>query len=144
MHDIVASLESVHSRLRSALTSSGRPDGSARLMLATKTQPAETLRLVAGLGEHLFGENRVQELVPKTAALADLSIEWHFIGHVQTNKVRDVVGRVQCIQSVDRPSLVDALKAECDRKNTDVNVMIEVNTSFEASKHGCHPDALLL
>ena len=139
MHDIAASLHSVHGRLRSALTMCGRPEGATRLMLATKTQSIETLRAVAALGEHLFGENRVQELVPKTSALADLPIEWHFIGHLQTNKVKDVVGRVQCIQSVDRPSLVDAIASECSKRNTTVDVMIEVNTSFESSKHGCHP-----
>ncbi|MFN4908236.1 MAG: YggS family pyridoxal phosphate enzyme, partial [Bacteroidota bacterium] len=84
MHDLDSSLRSVHQRLNSALAAVGRPTDAARLMLATKTQSVETLRAVAGLGEHLFGENRVQELVPKTTALADLSIEWHFIGHLQT------------------------------------------------------------
>ncbi|HBB25942.1 MAG TPA: YggS family pyridoxal phosphate-dependent enzyme [Bacteroidetes bacterium] len=142
MHDLELSLRSVHERLNSALSAVSRPADAVRLMLATKMQSVETLRAVAGLGEHLFGENRVQELVPKTTALADLSIEWHFIGHLQTNKVKDVVGRVQCIQSVDRASLVEALSAECIKKDTNVNVMIEVNTSFEASKHGCHPDAV--
>lgn len=139
MHDLDSSLRSVHQRLNSALAAVGRPTDAARLMLATKTQSVETLRTVALLGEHLFGENRVQELVPKTAALADLPIEWHFIGHLQTNKVRDVIGRVQCIQSVDRPSLVDAIASECSKRNITVDVMIEVNTSFEPSKHGCHP-----
>lgn len=139
MSDLASSLEAVRNRLRLAIESSNRSPDAVRLMLATKMQPVETLRAVAGLGEHLFGENRVQELVPKTAALADLPIEWHFIGHLQTNKVRDVIGRVQCIQSVDRPSLVDAIASECSKRNTTVDVMIEVNTSFEPSKHGCHP-----
>lgn len=140
MHDLETSLRAVHQRLQAALAASGRSANAAKLMLATKTQSDETLRAVFGLGEHFFGENRVQELVPKTTALADLPIEWHFIGHLQTNKVKEVVGRVTCIQSVDRPSLVEALAAECIKKNTTVNVMIEVNTSFETSKHGCHPD----
>lgn len=142
MSDLASSLEAVRHRLRLAIESCSRTADAARLMLATKTQSVETLRTVALLGEHLFGENRVQELVPKTAALADLPIEWHFIGHLQTNKVRDVIGRVQCIQSVDRPSLVDAIASECSKRNTTVDVMIEVNTSFEPSKHGCHPDAV--
>ncbi len=139
MSDLASSLEAVRHRLRLAIESCSRTPDAARLMLATKTQSVETLRTVALLGEHLFGENRVQELVPKTAALADLPIEWHFIGHLQTNKVRDVIGRVQCIQSVDRPSLIDAIASECSKRNTTVDVMIEVNTSFEPSKHGCHP-----
>lgn len=139
MSDLASSLEAVRHRLRLAIESCSRTADAARLMLATKTQSVETLRTVALLGEHLFGENRVQELVPKTAALADLPIEWHFIGHLQTNKVRDVIGRVRCIQSVDRPSLVDAIASECSKRNITVDVMIEVNTSFEPSKHGCHP-----
>ncbi|MFM8772195.1 MAG: YggS family pyridoxal phosphate-dependent enzyme [Candidatus Kapaibacterium sp.] len=140
MHDLETSLRTVHQRLQSAFAASGRSADATKLMLATKTQSDVTLRAVYGLGEHLFGENRVQEFVPKTEALRDLDITWHFIGHLQTNKVRDVIGRVQCIQSVDRPSLVDALASECRKCNTTVDVMIEVNTSFEESKHGCHPD----
>lgn len=140
MHDLESSLHVVHQRLRSAQVASGRMVDATKLMLATKTQSTETLRAVAALGEHLFGENRVQELVPKTTALVDLPIEWHFIGHLQTNKVKDVIGRVRCIQSVDRPSLIDALAAECAKKETSIDIMIEVNTSFESSKHGCHPD----
>lgn len=140
MHDLQSSLHSVHHRLQAALVACRRGDTSARLMLATKMQTVETLRSVAAMGEHLFGENRVQELVPKVTALTDLPIEWHFIGHLQTNKVKDVVSRVRCVQSVDRASLVDALAAECQKRETSLEVMIEVNTSFESSKHGCHPD----
>lgn len=140
MHDLETSLRAVHQRLQDAIAASGRSANATRLMLATKTQSDEMLRRVFDLGEKFFGENRVQELIPKTEALRDLDITWHFIGHLQTNKVKDVVGRVQCIQSVDRPSLVEALAAECTKRHTTVDVMIEVNTSFEASKHGCHPD----
>lgn len=140
MHNLESSLRAVHQRLLDALAASGRSADAAKLMLATKTQSDETLRTVYGLGEQLFGENRVQELVPKTDALRDLDITWHFIGHLQTNKVRDVIGRVQCIQSVDRPSLVDAIASECIKRSATMDVMIEVNTSFESSKHGCHPD----
>ncbi|MFN4985068.1 MAG: YggS family pyridoxal phosphate-dependent enzyme, partial [Ignavibacteria bacterium] len=92
------------------------------------------------LGEYLFGENRVQELVPKHDELTELPITWHFIGHLQTNKVKDVIGRATCVQSVDRTSLVEALHQECIKKQTSIDVMIEVNTSFEESKHGLHPN----
>jgi pyridoxal phosphate enzyme (YggS family) len=140
MHNLESSLRAVHQRLQDALAASGRSADATRLMLATKTQSDETLRAVYGLGEQFFGENRVQELVPKTDALRDLDITWHFIGHLQTNKVREVIGRVQCIQSVDRPSLVHAIASECSKRSATVDVMIEVNTSFESGKHGCHPD----
>jgi pyridoxal phosphate enzyme (YggS family) len=133
-------LRAVHDRLASAADAAGRDHGAVRLMLATKMQQPETLREAAALGELFFGENRVQELVPKAEALADLPITWHFIGHLQTNKVKDVVGRVACVQSVDRPSLVSALDAECTKRGMQLDVMIEVNTSGEASKHGVAPD----
>lgn len=133
-------LTTIRHRIHEALDRAGRRPDETKLMLATKTQSAETLREAAVCGEMFFGENRVQELVPKTEELVDLPIVWHFIGHLQTNKVKDVLGRVACIQSVDRPSLIQALHSECTKRQTSVNVMVEVNTSLEESKHGVHPD----
>ncbi|MBK6759341.1 MAG: YggS family pyridoxal phosphate-dependent enzyme [Ignavibacteria bacterium] len=129
-------LHHIHERIAQATSQVSRDPSSVRLMLATKTQDMEILRRAFALGESLYGENRVQELVPKCDALKDLPITWQFIGHLQTNKVRDVIGRVSCIQSIDRPSLVEAVDAECKKRGTVVDVMIEVNTSGEESKHG--------
>lgn len=140
MNQISANLVAVHERIDVACSLHHRSSDGPQLMLATKTQSADNLRLAFAAGESLFGENRVQELVPKTSELADLPITWHFIGHLQTNKVKDVVGKAACIQSVDRQSLVEALHQECVKRQTTVDVMIEVNTSFEVSKHGLHPD----
>ncbi len=139
MHHIRTNLARIHEQIRAAAEAAGRDPREVRLMLATKTQTPETLREVLAAGEHLFGENRVQELVPKVDALTDAEIMWHFIGHLQTNKVRDVVGRVSCIQSVDRMSLADEVQSVCVKRGTTVDVMIEVNTSGEASKHGVAP-----
>lgn len=136
MQTLAERLGHIHERIAEAARQANRDPSSVRLMLATKTQDTETLRRVFALGETLFGENRVQELVPKHDALKDLPITWQFIGHLQTNKVRDVIGRVSCIQSIDRPSLVEAVDAECKKRGTVVDVMIEVNTSGEESKHG--------
>ena len=140
MNSIRDNLGTIHQRIDEALDRAGRSRGEARLMLATKTQSVETLREALECGEMFFGENRVQELVPKTDGLVDLPIVWHFIGHLQTNKVKDVVGRVACVQSVDRPSLIQALHSECVKRQMNLDVMVEVNTSFEESKHGVHPD----
>lgn len=140
MLEIEQSLHEIHDRILNASARNGRPADEVQLMLATKTQSPQTLRAAAAQGEYLFGENRVQELVPKTTELADLPITWQFIGHLQSNKVKDVIGRVQCIQSVDRLSLVEAIHHECTKLQTTIDVMIEVNTSFEVSKHGLHPD----
>ncbi len=140
MNQIAENLQAIHERIDVACSLHHRSPQSVRLMLATKTQTTDTLRQAVACGEHFFGENRVQELVPKYDALDELSITWHFIGHLQTNKVKDVVGRARCIQSVDRHSLVEAIHHECTKKQTSIDVMIEVNTSFEESKHGLHPD----
>lgn len=136
MATLEESLQNIHRAMDLAGSNAGRNPGSVRLMLATKTQPHEVLREAFKLGEHLFGENRVQEFVPKRDALDELPITWHFIGHLQSNKVKDVVGRVACIQSVDRPSIVAAIEEECRKRHVVQDVMIEVNTSGEASKHG--------
>lgn len=139
MQDIRTNLAGIHEQIRAAAEAAGRDPSEIRLMLATKTQTAETLRQAVAAGEYLFGENRVQELVQKVDALNDATITWHFIGHLQTNKVRDVVGRVACIQSVDRAGLADEVQNVCVKRGTTVDVMIEVNTSGEASKHGVAP-----
>ncbi|MFN5875253.1 MAG: YggS family pyridoxal phosphate-dependent enzyme [Ignavibacteria bacterium] len=140
MLEIKQSLHVIHERISDACARNGRSADEVTLMLATKTQSAQTLRSAVALGEYLFGENRVQELVPKHDELTELPITWHFIGHLQTNKVKDVIGRSTCVQSVDRTSLVEALHQECIKKQTSIDVMIEVNTSFEESKHGLHPN----
>ena len=140
MHDIRSNLQRIHEQIRQAAEAAGRDPHDVRLMLATKTQSVETLREALAADEHLFGENRVQELVPKVDALTDAEITWHFIGHLQTNKVRDVVGRASCIQSIDRVSLADEVQRACQKRTTTIDVMIEVNTSGEASKHGVAPD----
>lgn len=111
-------------------------------MLATKTVAPERLREVAALGATLFGENRVQEALPKQVTLADLGATWHMIGHLQTNKVRDALRFAVCVQSVDRPSLVQALQTEGERLDRTVDIHVEVNVSGEAGKHGCRPDDL--
>lgn len=140
MNSLHKNLQLTHSRIAAACQAYERPMDAVRLMLATKTQTSETLRQAVAFGEHFFGENRVQELVPKHDELSALPITWHFIGHLQTNKVKDVIGRATCVQSVDRISLIEALHHECSKRQTSIDVMIEVNTSFEESKHGLHPN----
>ncbi len=147
MTNLCQAIQEQTHRIAAAAVAANRSASHVRLMLATKTQSAETLTAALACGATLFGENRAQELVAKAdavnmAAHADgyALPTWHFIGHLQTNKVRDVVGRVACVQSVDRESLATALQAECVKKGVVLEVMIEINTSGEPSKHGVHPD----
>ncbi|MCU0330116.1 MAG: YggS family pyridoxal phosphate-dependent enzyme [Candidatus Kapabacteria bacterium] len=126
--------------IAAAAESAGRQQSDVRLLLATKTVQPDRLREAALAGARLFGENRVQEALPKIEPLLDCDIEWHMIGHLQTNKVRDALRFASCIHSVDRESLVLALQKECLRLGRTCDVLVEVNTSGEANKHGIAPD----
>ena len=119
MQDIRTNLTRIHEQIRAAAEAAGRDPHEVRLMLATKTQSPETLREALAAGEHFFGENRVQELVPNVDALVDLPVTW--------------------IQSIDRIALADEVQRACEKRSTSIDVMIEVNTSGEASKHGVAP-----
>ncbi len=133
-------LETVRARIRNACAKAGRSESTVRLLLATKSQPPTVLREAVAEGASLFGENRVQEALPKVEALRDLTIAWHFIGHLQSNKVRDALQFATCIESVDSSSLAMALDKELQRQGRAVDIFVEVNTSGEATKHGQHPD----
>ena len=120
-------------RARIARAAGGR---AVKLVAASKTHPAELIRAGFAAGLVAFGENYVQELAAKRAALADLPIEWHFIGHLQRNKAKDVVDRVALIHGVDSVALAEALARRATRVQ---DVLIEVNVGGEASKAGVAP-----
>lgn len=130
-------------RIQEACKMAGRPAAEVRLLLATKTVPAERIRLAVEMGERLLGENKVQELKEKDAVLAAMPVERHFIGHLQTNKIKEVLKYVDCIQSVDRPDLVEKLDARLQRAGRRMAVFAQVNTSFEESKFGAPPSEAL-
>ena len=126
-------------RLNVACEQNGRDLGDMRVLLATKEQSPEQIREAVSAGLHLMGENKVQELVPKAKDLEDVEVVWHFIGHLQTNKVKDCIDIVNTVQSVDRESLINELQKQCVKVNRHLDVYVEVNTSGEESKHGCKP-----
>lgn len=138
--EIGSKLAALRERIDAACRAAGRSPDEVRLLLASKTQPPERIREAVEAGATLFGENRVQELARKAPELEDLPIEWHMIGHLQTNKVRQVLDRAQVIQSVDRPSLVQALERELEKRDARVKVYLQVNTSGEESKSGVRPE----
>ncbi|MBI4872961.1 MAG: YggS family pyridoxal phosphate-dependent enzyme [Candidatus Riflebacteria bacterium] len=129
-----ANLQSIHASFESLLG----PSWHSRLTLVavSKTVGPEAVREAWNAGQRDFGENRVQELLRKQEALADLPIRWHFIGHLQTNKVRQVVGRVELIHSVDSLRLAEALQQECLKRDTGCRILLEVKTTGEESKTG--------
>ena len=141
--DIIFNLKQVHQRIENACKSSGRNVSDVKLLLATKTVSAADIQIVIDAGETLIGENKMQELRDKNSALIDLKIERHFIGHLQTNKVKDVLKYVTCIQSLDRLSLANELDRQLQKEGRTLEVFIQVNTSFEESKFGLPPTEVL-
>ncbi|MDC8011367.1 YggS family pyridoxal phosphate-dependent enzyme [Tahibacter soli] len=111
----------------------------ARLLAVSKTKPAGAVRALAALGQRAFGENYVQEGAAKRAELADLPLEWHMIGPLQSNKCRDVAERFDWLQSLDRAKLVEPLARWRPAGAPPLNVLVQVNIDDEGSKSGCAP-----
>lgn len=142
MNDIITNLQHVHQRIKAACESAGRDVADVQLLLATKTVPPERIRVAIEAGETLIGENKVQEFREKHEALKDLTVERHFIGHLQTNKIKDVLKYVTCVQSLDRLSLAQELDKRLQAEGRSLDVFIQVNTSYEESKFGMAPGAV--
>jgi len=130
-------MQDILHRLENAARAAGRP--LPRLLAVSKTQPAEAVAALASLGQHAFGENYVQEAAAKQDALACHRLEWHLIGHLQSNKAREASTRFEWVQTVDRERLVLALDRHRGPGQAPLNVLIQVNIDDEASKHGCRP-----
>lgn len=142
-------LERVQERIASACRAVGRDPSDVRLLLATKTQQADVVRAAVGStlpGEVLIGENRVQELVDKAPALADLRLGVHLIGPLQSNKINHALRALAlhgsaCIETVDSLDLATKLSTRVDGGQLDpLDVMIQVNVSGEESKAGVSPE----
>lgn len=112
-----------------------------KIIGASKTVSPDRIREAYEAGLRFFGENRIQEAIPKIQALPG-DIEWHFIGHLQSNKVRDAVTYFSCIQSVDSARLLRKIDQESSRQEKRLSVLIEINLGGEESKHGLDPEML--
>jgi pyridoxal phosphate enzyme (YggS family) len=135
-------LAAVEGRLTAACRRAGRSRGEVRLVAVTKTVSPAVAALLPGLGVADLGESRPQELWRKAAALP-ASVRWHLIGHLQRNKVERTLPLVTMVHSVDSPRLLDALEAEAGKRPGEpVSVLLEVNASREADKHGFAPEEL--
>jgi len=132
-----SALGGVLARLETAARAAGH--GAARLLAVSKTQPAGAIRSLAGEGQRAFGENYVQEALAKQRELADLALEWHLIGPLQSNKCREVALHFDWLQSLDRLKLVAPLARHRPRERGPLDVLVQVNIDDEASKSGCAP-----
>lgn len=138
--DIFHNLTLIHHRINTACEKAGRAPDEVKLLLATKTVSAERIKVALDYGQTLIAENKVQELKEKYGDLKDIPHENHFIGHLQTNKIKDILRyEVTCIQSLDRWDLAEKLHQRLLAENKTIQVLIQVNTSNEASKFGVDP-----
>ncbi len=135
-------LARLRERIAAAAQVSGRPAEAVTLVAATKYLSAELARKVALAGCDDLGESRPQELWSKAAALADLPVRWHFIGHLQRNKIRRTLPSVTLLHSVDSSRLLAAVSEEAVALGRIVPILLEVNISGEANKHGFAPAEL--
>lgn len=140
-------LDAILARMAAAHAEGAAHDGPPpRLLAVSKTQPAEAVASVAAAmraridGPVCMGENYVQETLAKQPALAGLGIEWHLIGHLQSNKAKEAAAAFDWVQTVDRPKLVEALAKHRAPGQAPLNVLIQVNIDDETSKHGCRQE----
>jgi pyridoxal phosphate enzyme (YggS family) len=113
------------------------------LLAVSKTRPADAIASLAAAGQRAFGENYVQEALPKIDALRTLGLEWHLIGHLQSNKAQDAARAFDWVQTIDRPKLVPLLARHRPPGLPPLEVLVQVNIDDEASKHGCTPAAAM-
>lgn len=113
-----------------------------RLVAVSKFHPVEKLREAYAAGQRRFGESRVQELLAKEPQMPR-DVEWHFIGHLQTNKVRQLIGKTSLIESVDSERLLDLIDKESERAGVVTRVLMQVHVAMEETKSGFQPDKLL-
>ena len=132
---IKENLVKIEASIQAACVRSGRKREDVTLVVVSKTQSVDTIKEAYDASIRVFGENRVQELIEKYALLP-ADIRWHMIGHLQTNKVKPLIGKVELIHSLDSLRLADTINKEAGKQNVVVDVLIEVNVASEDSKFG--------
>lgn len=139
---LAANWADVRHRVDEACRAAGRDPSEVSILPVSKTFDADVVRAAVALGLHRFGENKVQEIRDKSGPLADCGIHWVVIGHLQTNKAKDVVRLASEVQSLDRIELAEALHRRLQAEGRGLDVLVQVKTSPEESKHGLPPGDL--
>jgi pyridoxal phosphate enzyme (YggS family) len=135
-------LDSIQQRIRAVCMRAGRDEKSVMLLAVSKTHPPESIRAAVECGQLLFGENKIQEAKAKIP-LCPGKARWHFIGHLQSNKVRDAVELFEMIQGVDSLAIAKEISKRAEQAAKTMPVLIEVNVAGEGSKFGYAPEELL-
>lgn len=137
---IRSNLRRIREAMAKAAVQAGRDPASVRLLPVSKTVSPEGIRSAIAAGERRFGENKVQEADRKRTALSGEPIDWILIGHLQTNKVKQVARFAAEVQSLDRLKLAETLERRMQEAGRSIDVLVQINTSDEPSKYGLHPD----
>lgn len=145
MNSIATNLSTIRDQIASACKSAGRRPEEVKLIAVSKTKSASAIREAWDAGQREFGESYVQEFLEKhdDPQLSGLPISWHFIGHLQSNKVRNVVGKVSMVHGIDKLSTAEELSKRAARHNLQIDYLLEVNVSHESSKYGLTPSSIL-
>ena len=141
MNDVAANIEKINTRIQRACQKSGRNPDDVRLIAVSKVKPAELIEEAYHAGQKLFGESYVQEFRDKSPRVS-APVEWHFIGGLQSNKVKYLRGKVAMIHSVDRLSLAEEINRQWGKIDATVAITLQVNVGDELTKSGCAPDEL--
>ena len=139
-HIIQENIRHIMKRIQTACKKAGRDPKEVQLLLATKTVEPERILQAFSCGCTLIGENKIQELRDKYEALSVVPHTAHFIGHLQSNKIKEVVQYAQCIQSIDNLDTAQKLEQRLAQEGRNLDVLVQVNTSAEKSKFGCVPE----
>ncbi len=142
MHSISNHVRDIQERIARAAQRTARQADSIRLVAVSKTRNDDAIRAVATAGIHDIGENYLAEALPKIEVLRDLSLDWHFIGAIQSNKTRDIARHFQWVQTLDRVKVAQRLSQQRPEDARPLDVLIQVNIDAEPQKAGIAPDAL--
>lgn len=139
---IATRVAQVRQRIEELTLAAGRPSGSVQLLAVSKTFGVDAIRDAMAAGQIRFGENKAQEIREKSQELADTNVRWVMIGHLQTNKARDIARHAHEIQSLDRVELALALERRLQQEGRVLDALVQVKTSSEPSKFGLDPAEL--
>jgi PLP dependent protein len=140
MNNLKGNLENIRARVEKACETAGRAPSEVTVLAVSKRHPTAKIRALHALGQTRFGENYIQEALPKIAELADLALEWHYIGPLQSNKTKEAAMHFQWVQSADRAKILRRLSSQRAPGMPPLNICIQVNIDREAQKAGATPE----
>ena len=139
--EIARRLDALRASIAQAASQAGRNADEIKLIAVSKTQPPEAVAAAVAAGQRVFGENTVQDALTKIPQFAGQNLEWHFIGHLQSNKVKFIPGNFSWVHSLDSLRLAERLSRIAQEKSVAVQTLVEVNISRDPAKHGVAPEA---